>query len=203
MPTSNFSITSDANDGMGHFTGATFPPSSAFAADDGDVVSIDTSFFSAVYAIYNGFMRWNTSSLSGNTVTSAILRVEVMDLNNVDGLSVAGDWYDFGGEPSVSGDMESTSSGNAFAATNISTLSVGSKDFTLLNVSNINTTGFTGIRIAPAVGTTAPLDNHDNFVDFAAFEHATGAPPELVVTYTVAATSDSLTAFHGVGMGKW
>ena len=191
MPTANFDIASGTDDGRAFRQGTTYPPTTTFTAADGADLSIDTNLFSTQYQLYNSFMRWDTSSLAGNTVDSAILRLEVIDVQDLDGLSFAGDYYDFGGEPSVDGDMEATSDGSAFAPVTLASLSPGSKDFTLLNVSSINTAGFTGIRIAPASGTTAPINNHDNFVDFIGFE-SVGAEARLIVTYTAPSVGASL-----------
>jgi hypothetical protein len=179
MPTISFTIGSDVEDGSCYRTGAVYPPADAFVAEDG---SLAWAFKHTVNnEVDNGFFRWDTSAIPDTaTITAADLKVYVTDTSNADSRSFTGDWYDFGGEPSVLADWAATPSATAFSVTIASITELVINTISLTNPnSNINKGGYTGIRIGISGG--APTGQ--NSVSVASFEHADPSA-ELSVTYT-------------------
>lgn len=120
------------------------------------------------YFITYGYMRFDTSSIpDGETVISATLKLWVDSVFDADGLSVIADWYDYGGNPSTSGDWVHTiASANAIAAVAISGISAGAyKTFTLDNVGNISKAGYTGIRVGLTARASDAAPTADNGIE--------------------------------------
>lgn len=188
MPTDTFTIAANSDDGYGRELGVGWPVSSAdIFADEPfgpDICSVAKHANGGFYVIC-GYLRFDTSSLPDTAVISAAaLKLFLLDDASPDaGTTIAVDYYDFGGSPSTVADWELSSNGNAVSAFTISSLTSGVVNtIALTSFAGISLNGFTGFRIAPAT-TTQPTG--DNFADFASLEHATGAPPQLEVTYTV------------------
>src|SRR5215204_483026 len=123
MPTDTFSIAVDADDGSGwradavwaNITAGTFSDSSAVFDDTRSTVG--KYFTGTEYRVPNAFLRFDTSTLPDDaTVTGANLLIHVEEIANADTVSVAADYYDFGGEPPVAGDWEQTSSGDCISS---------------------------------------------------------------------------------------
>lgn len=195
MPTDTFPIAADADNGYGRELGVSWPVSSGDTFADApfgtDIVSMARHANGGFY-VMNGYLRFDTSSIPDTAVISAAaLKMHVLDAASPDaGSTLAFDYYDFGGAPSVVADWELSSSGDAVSAFTISSLSIGSVNtIAITTLTGINVSGFTGFRFAPAQ-TTQPTG--DNFADFASRQHATAQEPRLEVTYTVPATGASV-----------
>ena len=204
-----FTIEADADDGCGFYTHSSWPPTGGgFTSDDGTELVVARVHSAGTYTLYNGFMRFDTSDIPDDaTVLSARLFLDTVDKTTDEGINVAGDWYDFGGEPSVAGDMEVGSSGNAFISLDFSQWG-DPTIIPLLNVENINLSGYTGIRLSNGTNTSTPTGS--NYIAVASLEHSTGAPPRLEVTYTtgtvdtfaVASAGDDGTGYRETA-GAW
>lgn len=190
MPTETFTITANAQDDGAQMSDASWATvvsgGGSFSARTGNAtaVVVKAANFGEFY-IYNALFRFDTSSLpDAAVITAARLKIYVDSANDTaDDVEYAADFYDFGGEPAVSGDWEASSSGNAIATIDpdlLTTSAVNNIDLT--GLSGINKSGYTGIRIAPK-DTTEPTG--DNFIRFAANEHGSGDPAALEVTYAI------------------
>lgn len=192
MPTDTFPIASAGNDGCGYRTDTVWANISTGAYTDesdlpGNVIYV-AKYRTAGgdYFNENLYLRWDTSSLPDDaTVTSANLLLFITDIiETSDDFEYAADFYDFGGEPSVAGDWELTSSGDAITVIDPDSLTSGAVNtIALTGLSGISLNGFTGIRLAPN-DSSSPTVNGDAWLEVAAFEHAS-QEPRLEVTYTV------------------
>ena len=187
MPTDTFPIAVDTDDGTGYRGGGAVWENigtATFTAEETTNIVASKTLFGGNYYVDNAYMRFDTSSIpDGAVITSArlILYIDSNNTFNDDGISLAADFYDFGGEPSVSGDWEQSSSGDAISSFTIVSLTTNAiNNISLTGLSGINKTGYTGIRIAP-VDTTAPTGL--NSIEIASFE-AAQQEPRLEVTYT-------------------
>lgn len=197
MTQTTFEVLSDVDDGCGYKTGGGYPPTGSYVVLDG----------SALYAwkgtseVDCSFIRWDTSAIPDDaTITAATLRVYVTGVGaNPDSRSLVGDWYDFGGEPSVDADWTASVGTTAVAGTALSSFSLYSwSDISLSNPdANINKTGYTGIRL----GVSGAAGTADNYVAFAAYEYDPTKAPELVVTYTEAAGAGGTANILLLGVG--
>jgi hypothetical protein len=145
-----------------------------------------STFLSETYA------RWDTSGIPDSaTITSAKFRIKPTSVfNATSGMNLAGDWYDYGGDPPTSADHlgATTSAGTAFTQA-LSGITTGSFiDLTLSGyASGVSKTGYTGLRLRVA-GSPGLGDTNLVYSD----GYATGYPMELHVRYSLA-TGNSLT----------
>ena len=190
MPTVTFAIAIDNDDGTGYRGGGAVWANigtATFTAEETTNLVASKTLFGGNYYVDNAYMRFDTSSIPDGAVITSARLILYIDSNNTfddDGLSFAADFYDFGGEPSVAGDWEQTSSGDAISSFTTASLTTNAvNNLNLTGLSGINKTGYTGVRIAP-VNTTAPTGL--NSIEIAAFE-AAQQEPRLEVTYTTTA----------------
>jgi hypothetical protein len=105
---------------------------------------------------------------------------------------LVGDYYDFGGEPSVAADWILTASPSIFTAKRLNTFTAGSPStITLNDLSGINTSGYTGIRLTLDSGT--PSAAFENNIIIASSENTTYLGVQLDVTYWIYPANSSLT----------
>jgi hypothetical protein len=187
MPTDTFSIAGTNDDGTGYYEDASWPPDGG-SWNDGEsgnrifaFKGLDGNYFAQV-----GCMRWDTSSIgTGQVVTAASLFLHCGDrTDGANDYDLVADYYDFGGEPTVGADWVETADPSIITPIDLSSISVPAvNEFVLNDLSGINMTGFTGIRITLSAGTpTVAL----NYAGFAAFEHATQPEAQLEVTWEAA-----------------
>lgn len=197
MPTDTFGIATDADDGGGQRTANVWADiaTGTFAPDDGTPGSISKALFGGDFFVFNSYFRFNTSTLPDDaTVTAAVLKIFIPagELADPDNIDYAGDFFDFGGEPSTSADWEQSSSGDAIATIDASSLTSGAvNNLSLTGLSGVSLTGITGLRLAPK---TTAQPTGDNFVHIAKQEDTTPSRrPTLEVTYTEAGAGDTTT----------
>lgn len=189
MPTDTFDIAVDADDGYGYKIGSDWGTLNSNPYTDepfGDTICSTARAASGPnFYIVCGFLRFDTSSIPDDaTILSASLKLYCLNKGAPDGATFGADFYDFGGEPSVEADWETVSSGNAVSSISPGSLTTGAVNtIPLTGLTGLSKTGYTGIRIAPK---ESGQPTGDNFIDFASREHATGAAPQLEVTYAVA-----------------
>ena len=189
MPTDTFSITANSNDGHGRRgPTATWAGIGAGAYSDEQygtgIVVVQQTFDGSNFFLTNAYLRWDTSTLpDSSTITSANLLLFLEGKGDPNNVTWAADFYDFGGTPSVAGDWEATSSGDAITSIDLTALTTSAVNtIALTGLTGISKTGFTGIRIAPA---TSTQPTGDNFTDFSSLESA-NQEPRLEVTHTPA-----------------
>lgn len=178
-----FSITTNANDSTGEYQHSSWPPNAGTWVDDSGLDSIYAAkhFVSPTYYGVDGYLRFDTSSLpDAATITSASLKLYCIDKNDNNNYSLVGDYYDFGGSPTVAGDYVETASPSIFAAVDLGAIGIGLNTINLTDLTGISKTGITGIRLTLSSGTPTLL----NHVRFAALEHTSLTEPQLVVNYT-------------------
>lgn len=192
MPTDTFEIASASDDGSGYKTGGGYPPTGGYVAEDGTA----TWAWKAASEVDCGYARWDTSSLSGATISSATLRVYVTSKTDTDSRNYVGDYYDFGGEASVEADWTASPSADAFSVTVASMTLSDWNEITLSSPdSNINKSGYTGIRFAISGG----AGTGTNAIAIASYENDPALAPELVVTYTTGGGASKTLTLLGVG----
>lgn len=183
MPTDTFNIAASGDDGYAAGTGsASYPPASGTESNTSDnAVAAWKRFDGSFYNVYAGLIRWDTSSIPNDAVIESVtLRIHVVSKANDDTRSFALEWYDSGTIGTE--DYTSTVGTNAHAGTAIASITSGAdNDFALINVSNVNKTGYTGLRCHVSGGTPTG----SNLVEFAALDHTTLVEPRLIVTYIV------------------
>jgi hypothetical protein len=137
----------------------------------------------STYYVYCGLLKWDTSSLgAGATVTSAVLKMYPTFKVNQGSLSLRGEYYAWDGSSASDHTADSTSGTTAFNAVTLSSITTSANnDFTLVNLSNVNKTGETKIRLH-ITGTTP---TNLNELSIASFDHSTLQEPRLEVTYTL------------------
>jgi hypothetical protein len=202
MPTDTFSITSAANDGTGYKSGSSWPPAGAWTdySDNSDnylwIYKINNST-SPLYENDLTFLRFDTSSIAdGSTVTGAVLKLYAISKTDNDNFGVVGDYYDFGGEPTVDADYTEYSTPSIWTAVDLSAITASAvNDFTLTDLTGISLSGYTGIRVTLSSGTPGIGHGQDSSVAWAAYEHAS-QEPRLEVTYTEAAGGSSILFPH-------
>jgi hypothetical protein len=192
MPTDTFSVAASADDGYLTREGTgEWPPTGTItlvtnSTADGTslmtriVLNTGISFSN----ISIGALRFDTSSLgAGAVVSDAVLRwsVTAMQVDEAHALNL--EWFDFGAALGTEDYVAAV--GTTAAQVAVGTWSAwatsGTVDVTLSNVENVNTTGYTGLRVGMN-GT--PNDLQQIRLNIAELDHTTRDEPKLLVTYT-------------------
>ncbi len=188
MPRTTFSITAIANDGYAQKSGsAVYPPNTTAFEQTSDVfVQTEKSFVTPNYSVFCGLLRFDTASLPDDaTITAATLRLWIDAMANANARSLVAEWMTDGAIAAA--DYVDDVGTNAHAGTTLASLTAfASNDLALTNLSNINRTGFTKIRI----GVTGSTPTGENVMYIAALDHATLAEPQLIVDYNAYAPFD-------------
>lgn len=199
MPTDTFPITADSNNGSGFWqdnTWANILTPSTFGDESSDaVVYVTQGDFGADFVMELSFFRWDTSSIpAAATITAAnLLLYATTKVDGVNNLSMVGDYYDYGGSPTVVGDGIYAASPSIFSAADLGAITTSAVNtFALTDLTGIKRngetngqgfTGITGIRLTLSLGSGTPptVDNHVQFASLA----SANQEPRLEVTYTV------------------
>lgn len=217
MPTDTFTIANANDDGSGYWRDDipyTWPPAESWVNDPADTIlyvskgEFGSGGGGAYYYATNVFFRWDTSSIPNSAVvTAASLRMYLIHYNKAStGWGMVGDYHDFGGEPSVAADGNENISPSIFTRVDLDPGFVENADLdcVLTDLSGINKTGYTGIRIGlDEGGRIPPLAGDDTAMQFAAYEFAGVHQARLIVTYTAGVDTEALAVSHGMGMGRW
>jgi hypothetical protein len=180
-PTTTFSVSAGGDDVLVWGYGGGYPPAFAGVTQDYTSQVVHRSWDGTFYRIYLGLIRWNTSSLSGTTITSATARLFISGKDSVDSRSVQLEWYNWT-PPASSTDYTTTASGTANSGVSIASLTLNAyNDFALSNPNtSINKAGYTGLRVHISGGQPSGY----NYINHACFENGTNVP-QLVVTYMI------------------
>lgn len=185
MPTTVFSIATGADDSEGNSSEVTWPTQGHNYTSDDGLNQLSCSKTTG-FGQEDPYMRWNTSSLAGSVIVSAVLKIHIIGTpTNPDGYSLSGRWYDFGGAPCVAADWQETASPNILGSVSLSSFTADAVNtFTITDVSGISQSGFSGIHLTLSAGTPTSA----SFFDCASFENATLQEPRLEVTWNPAAS---------------
>lgn len=184
MPVDTFS-TLAGNDGTGFYQHTAWPPNpGTWFGDAATELWVAKSLAATIYSADITCLRWDTSSIPDNaTITAALVQLYTISKVDSDNYSIVGDYYDFGGEPTVAGDWIETASPSIFSAADLSSVPTGVvNEVELTDLSGISKTGITGIRLTLSTGT--PVIGENNIL-FADAEDTVNQEPRLVVTYSV------------------
>ena len=182
-PTTTFSITAGGNDGKTEdLTGdAAYANVACDTAATG--VTQDTtlrSFSGGLYNIADLHFRWDTSSLpDAAPITAASLRLWGVAKVDTNARNLVADWNDFGAGLTCA-DWVHDSLNDAITGVTIASLATGANNtLSLSNLSNLNRTGFTGIRLHVDGGVPGGV----NEFSIAMFDDPALDEPQLSVTY--------------------
>jgi len=156
--------------------GGTFINTAAYA---NGVVAAKSLYLGTYYNAV-ALLRFNTGAIPDDaTITGVVLKLYIESkLDSADNYGLVGDYYDFGGEPTVAGDWIETAT-SIFTAIDIGSLTATAQNnITLTNLSGINKTGYTGIRLTLTGGTPTTLNS------VRVGKHESSQPAVLEVTYT-------------------
>jgi hypothetical protein len=186
----SFSVTTSANDVyLGYSGNVTYPPTTShtqLTSDTSTFVQAQRSVTGSNYQTYVGLMRFDTSSLpDGATILTATLELVQADIfTDTNALTWRAQWYSWDGVMNAPRDFAHLVSDNAIADVAISSYgTIGAAySFALLNPTNVNKTGYTGLRIGLGQRPSDAAPTGVNRVRWASFDHATYAAPKLIVT---------------------
>lgn len=191
-PTSSFSITATGDNMYIEGTGVGWRPASYISCTERTGATYhllmqadETSQDSGYFHVTLGFLRFNTSSIPDNAViTGARLRLHVLNVYDPVGVSIYGEWYSAANWPiSCKEDYTSVPSQTAFSV-QASLLTTGSYNtFSLDNLSSINKTGYTGLRLH-IVTQFEPVPYPGHYVMISAYNISVNVPV-LEVDYIV------------------
>jgi hypothetical protein len=187
-PTTTFDVTASGDDGFAQAEGLSYPPTGGITSGTSNTTNTVSRSFDGpgnFFTVANVLIRWDTSSLAGKTITAATFHGYSIGMSNTDSRSLTADWYSSSNWPIDSTDYSETAQTSAISGTALSSITTNAyNDFTLQDAStNINTSGYTGIRLHISGG--QPTGN--NFVTWDAFDNGSNIP-ELIVTYTDSTT---------------
>ena len=164
--------------------GGVYPPGGAFYSDSArDVVFVRKGRPSWGVSVMVGLVRFDTGVLPDNAVvTSASLRLRLLQKVGVNNPSLVAEWYGAANWPIESGDWAAAVGTDAHAGTAWAGLVANAdNDLSLQNLGSISLTGATGLRL----GLSGGSPTGDNYLSFASWDHASLAEPRLLVTYTL------------------
>jgi hypothetical protein len=190
-----FTVSGSSDDIHYGYQSNSYPPTSSDTATSSTTltyIQIDRHFSVGVYTARQGLMRFNTASIPDSaTVTSATLRIVLYDSSasvNTNNLALRAEWYSWDGVLNVSRDWSNATGTTALSDIDLDVFAGSGGqvfDFELANVSNVNKTGFSGIRLglSQRPGDAAPTGF--NRVRFASWDNTNYAAPQLIVTYSL------------------
>jgi len=187
MPQTTIEIAATGDDGLvRRINSAVYPPNTS----DQVFTNLTDDFCSrelngGTFWVAVGLLRFDTSAIPDDaTITAAELKLYVTSKGDADNRGVTAEWYSASNWPIDAADYTATAAATAHAGVDITSITLNS-DLTmaLLNpATNINKTGYTGLRLHVSGGQPAGV----NYVVWSAFDHATNIAPRLVVTYDTA-----------------
>jgi hypothetical protein len=190
MAETTISVAASGDDGYAAKEGTTseWPPSgtSTFVSDTATNILVRKAKFAAFSDLVVALVRFDTSVLADDIpVAGAVLRM-VPIANGLTTRNLQVEYYPSSNWPIDITDWIGTAEGTNAGVFPISGLALDvPTDFVLTNPENISRTGYTGLRLTLSGGQPA-ADADDHRIEFASFDHATLAEPQLIVT--VAAT---------------
>jgi hypothetical protein len=203
-------IAASGDDGYRYSQGTGWPPTTS--AGDTTSVSVQTERgdFLGTTSASVALLRFDTSALGGDAiVSSAALRVWVKNVDD-DGRAISrivGEWYDPANWPIDADDYTLTTANDAHVGTLLHGLVFMSgapayHDFALSNLSSINTTGLTALRLHTDIPPDGvPVDT--NWLQFSSINDALELEARLVITYSTGPPPQKARAVATVSAGSW
>lgn len=208
MPTATIPIANGADDAIDYRTGPNWPP---VLGDTGGFWPLDSGMNATrtyrswatglEYIVGQVLFRWDTSVIPDTaTVTGASFRFYVEESAAANSGQLGLEWIVHDGSTSI---WTLTVVTTAYALTNLSSFpALNEYTIPLTNaIDNINKSGMSGLRAHISTGGVTPTG--DNYLRFAALEHASAIPPELIVNYTTYSRTrlapDGITSQGGFG----
>jgi hypothetical protein len=188
-PAATVAVAAGGDDGLVEKGDAGYPPSPgtvAVASSTDRVVAVRRSAINFPYQpVSVGLLRFDTSGLPANAVvTGAVLRLNVTQVVDGEGRSLVAEWYPASNWPIDSTAWTLGDGNGALAGTPLSVIRVGQdNDFPLQNLSGVNLTGMTGLRLAISGASTPPVGSND--VTFASYENGSAPAARLIITYQI------------------
>lgn len=189
--TVEFSILTGTDDASFGYSSTIYPPTTANTAIGGNITTYTQAhrtLTGAAYETRSGLIRFDTSSIpDGATIISAVLEIIQSDTTtNTNGLSLRAEWYDWSGTYGNPSDHSHLVAADAIADTPLTTFTtIGAKHtFTLLNPSNVDKTGYTGLRFGLSQRAADAAPTGVNRFRFASVESGLYVEPLLRVNYT-------------------
>jgi hypothetical protein len=179
------SVSSD--DGDAERGGPAYPPTNASRPDTSDwqpTLAVRRSKTPWPYQpVRVSLLRFDTSVLPDDAiVTSAELQLYVVSKDSDENRNVVAEWYSSAAWPVDEADWTVADSDTAHRGTQLNEIPTGEQtSFALQNLSSIDSTGATALRMHVSGSEIAPTGPND--LAFVAFDHATLPAPALVVTY--------------------
>jgi hypothetical protein len=162
-----------------------YPPGGAISGDSTDsLIYVERTLDNGVT---NGLLRWDTSSIPDDaTITGATLRVYMDGNSNPDNLNLVGEYYNWNG--TTSDYSQTVTDTQAFSVSTSSLTAGGDRDIAFSDVSGINKSGTTSLRLHQQSGTPTA----GNTLRFASHDHTTQTEPRLVVEYIIDSDGDGV-----------
>jgi len=183
-PSTTFNVAVSADDKYIFTSGSTYPPTGGFSSTStSETITVARWLLSTTHYIYNGFVRFDTSSLADDAVVSgATLRVYITAKGDIDNRNFTADYYTWNAATHTDADHSITAQTGALS-TDITGLTLSAdNDLALSNATaNVSKTGYTYLRLH--VDGDQPTGS--NRISFAAYDHTTQTEPRLIVDYTV------------------
>lgn len=183
MAQTTFTVPASADDGFVFKEDNIYPPGwSAIVNTTSASIVVRRSYYGGVFNIYNGLLRWDTSSIPvGSTIISAQLRFFLTLLQYANSRSLRLEWYSSSNWPIDAGDYLENEAGDAGSFALSGLTSSAYNTLNLATVTGIVVAGWTGMRLHITGGQPTGW----NYVYFASKDNVDGYdPPQLIVTYT-------------------
>lgn len=193
-PTTTFNVAAGGDDGYVYrASSSVYPPDTSTTVDTSDtIVGVEKNLSGGQFAILISLLRWDTASIPDDaTIDAATLRLRKTASSpvSVDSRSLVAEWYEPGTIDTE--DYTATVVSDAHSGTALTSITADAdNDFALTNLSSVNKTGYTGLRLHISGG--QPTGNNTAY--FASFDHSTLTEPRLIVEYTEGGTTHEAAA---------
>ena len=164
--------------------GGGYPPGGSLYVDTArELVYVRKGRPSWGVSVMAGLLRFDTGVLPDNAVvTSASLRLRLVQKVSVNNPSLVAEWYGAANWPIESSDWTASVGSDAHAGTALAGLVANAEnELSLQNLGSISLTGATGLRL----GLSGGSPSGENYLSFASWDHSSLAEPRLLVTYTL------------------
>lgn len=188
MITKQFLVGASADDLWGGYTHTVYPPSSVgtggFGTTNNNIEIIARKrFITPNYSSLNIYIRWDTTTPGdvpvGSVPFAARIIMSCTSKADDNARAIEGEWFNWSSITSAS--YVDNVTPTAFTAVPVASITLNQNyTFNLMNPrQNINTAGYTGVRLMINGGEPAGV----NQVGFASFDHTTRTEPLLEVDY--------------------
>jgi hypothetical protein len=180
-PSTTFTVAASGDDAHTYSdAGASYPPAYSGVNTDETYISALKYLNGGKYFIHCAHVRWDTSSLSGKTVTGATFRARGTNKWDENSRNLVADW-NAATWPLGSAAWTDTVGTDALDVDLTTISATGYNSLTLSNPASINTAGYTSLRFGISGGAPPGLNN----IRFASYDNTSGYdPPQLIAEYS-------------------